>query len=197
MATYLKQFGRYGIDPSGRPWDVIYRDHIDGKHHDIKTDTHEELIQHVQEETLEQIIHPEIQAPKVDHLSYLSDETSGRVDSKAVPKIMDTKFDDVLEGIAKDDSPKKTIKKKEATAKANATKEKDSGSFFVQVGSYVQKTNAHNISKELTKHGRAQVVMENTNFYTVQLGPFPSQAQAKKIMGAISQDGHHGARITK
>ena len=191
LANYLKQFGRWGIDPSGRPWDVIYREEIAGKHHDIKEETPEELLHHVQEEAIETILHPEKPEPKIDHLSYRPGESKAPKEKKK-----DTPhFDDLLEDLSEQAPAPATSKKgNSSTPKKNSG---SSGSYFVQVGSFVQKSNAHTLTKDLTKHGRAQVVMEDKNFYTVQLGPFTSQSQANKVVSAVSKEGHHGARLTQ
>lgn len=199
LATYLKQFGRWGIDPSGRPWDVIYREEIAGKHHDISTESPKERVQHIQEEVIETVIHPDKLESKMDHLTYRTGE-SGKSDLKKSTKD-DVPFEAVLEDISRE--PSAATKKEsgqnsaiQVAAKSTSAK-KETGVYFVQVGSFVQKTNAHNLTKELTKHGRTQVVMENANFYTVQLGPFASQDQARKVTNAVLKEGHVGARIAK
>ena len=205
LTNYLKQFGRYGIDPSGRSWDAIYREEIAGKHHDIETESPEELVHHVQEETLETILHPEKPEPKLDHLSYQPGNAKRAVPKNGpskTPQKDEAHFNDLLEDLSEkpaepqNSTPAPTSQKKGDPSIAKKSS-KDSDSYFVQVGSFVQKTSAHNLTKDLTKHGRAQVVMEDKNFYTVQLGPFASQSQAKNIANAVSKDGHHGARLTK
>lgn len=175
LATYLRQFGRYGIDPSGRSWDVIYREEIAVKHHDIKTESPEELVQHVQEESLETILHPEKPQAKPEHLSYRHEEDH------------DEELQEKPKNLKASVKPVKTAPERSAH---------QSSSYFIQVGSFIQKNNAHQLSKSLTKHGKAQVVMENPTFYTVQLGPYSSQQQAKQILETVAKEGHR-AKISQ
>lgn len=175
LANYLKQYGRYGIDPSGRSWDVIYRDHIEGRHHDIHDETPEEIKKHVQEEVLEGVLHPkQVQGPKNPLLSQESESAS---------------FDEILVDVENSVEKEKIVQKKSPTEKTS-----EKGKYLL-VGSFIQKSNAQDLSKELTKYGRSQVIAENQTFFAVQMGPYQTQKEALRVLGTLKANGYR-ARLS-
>jgi rare lipoprotein A len=206
LAAYLKQYGRYGIDPSGRSWDVIYRDEIAGKPFAVQ-------------ETAELSALPEVpQKPSVIETAY-DDEQKHTPVKKTAPTVSLTgaaskkkdPFDLLLEEVSEQENPPIDIIQEEVGPVARSSSRSSKGQSkkalapqkpiqkssgrYVQVGSFVNKGNAQNLVSDLSKHGKAQVVRDNKQFYGVKLGPFPSEAQAKQVASRVAKEGHHGARI--
>lgn len=224
LANYLKQFGRYGIDPSGRAWDTIYKEEIAGqleeKPHLLLQTTYQgnpspSLEQQEPEDPLakaiENTIHEEIQKdsilqtsqePIIQSVAYTSPLSNTEQE----------KFDVLLEDLT---GKEKNIKKKTLSTKKDLPKNPNSSMnsnkgngkentinnhpkdryHFVQVGSFVNQNNARKLLKDLSSYGKARVVQEKPHFYTVQLGPYPSPQKAKRIKSTVMNKGHHGVRI--
>lgn len=61
------------------------------------------------------------------------------------------------------------------------------GNFYVQVGSFVIKENAHNLAKALQKKGKPSrvVFVPDLNFHRVQIGPYSSLSSAENAANAL------------
>lgn len=245
LANYLKQFGRYGIDPSGRAWDTIYREEIAGqledkphlltpppgqaylKDHGLIQVDNEVMASIVQEHAEElaspstkpnfypapepEIILEERQVPQLQSVSYTSPLSTEEQEN----------FEVLLEDltVAQKNTAKKTLSlKKDLPNKSDSVKNNSkgahhqknysqapsnqgqknpkNGAHFVYVGSFVNQQNARKLIKNLSAYGKANVVRENPQFYTVQLGPYPCAQKAKSVMSTVANKGHHGVRLT-
>ncbi|MBX3487550.1 MAG: septal ring lytic transglycosylase RlpA family protein [Candidatus Paracaedibacteraceae bacterium] len=193
LAAYLKQYGRYGIDPSGRKWDDIYFQEIAGKTPsqevmDNDPAIHDAVLRSdsAHQPTLKPAVYkPATQAVNVQNLTFTKKEEDIFEDmlapkpkaksKKALPRYSDD--DVIIEDLSKK-SPKSNT------------------GHFIQVGHYVQKTNADKAGHALRKHGKTAVTKDKKsgNMYTVKMGPYSSQ-QAKKMLRQISAEGHHGAKL--
>lgn len=221
LANYLKKFGRYGMDPSGRSWDVIYRDEVAGKDQsqllvqtNLQTQTHQDHFdemdlmiveamersakREIQEPITESISQPTVASvmknqPKVQQVSYKS---------KPLPMGKQEEFDLFIEDLTTED--KKTIRKKISVDRASKSssgviksekKSQRQSNHFIQVGSFVNKEKAQKLVSSLSAYGKAKVVKETPYFFTVQLGPYPSPKRAKQVMSTVMNKGHHGVRV--
>ncbi len=194
LAAYLKQYGRYGIDPSGRKWDDIYFQEIAGKtpSQDVMEQDPQirEAVLRSDDEykpTLKPAVYrPQVQVAKVQNLTFTKDE-------EAI-------FEDML---ASKPKPKSESQSKPQRARnediilEDLSKSAPKSAHFIQVGNYVKKTNADKAGKILRKHGKTSVTKDKKsgNMYTVKMGPYTNPQQAKKLLKQISAEGHHGARL--
>lgn len=198
LAAYLKQYGRYGIDPSGRKWDDIYFQEIAGK-----TPSQDMMEQDPQireavlrsddeyKPTLKPAVYrPELQVAKVQNLTFTHDEEAIFEDmlaekpkAKAKKTQQHRKDEDIIIEDLSQSAPKQKIR--------------SNTGHFIQVGNYVQKTNADKAGSILRKHGKTAVTRDNKsgNMYTVKMGPYTDQRQAQKMLKQISAEGHHGAKL--
>ena len=64
------------------------------------------------------------------------------------------------------------------------------GNFYVQIGSFAVRDNAHNLSKKLQNAGQASrvVFVPDLNFHRVQVGPYSSLAAAENAAIALQGD---------
>jgi rare lipoprotein A len=195
LANYLKQFGRYGIDPSGRSWDTIYRQEIAEKHHDISEEESSpapipiSMTEELQKESPTSLAFQEV-------IEDLSVEEIVEVEEVEVPQGRKREQKQIALPAKQPDNGKKSSKRQVKTP-VPSTKKSSYSSHFVKVGSFVQRTNAHKLVKKLEKYGRTQVISEGKNFYTVQLGPYSSQKQANQILAIVAKGGYHGARVVR
>lgn len=61
-----------------------------------------------------------------------------------------------------------------------------SGSFYVQLGAFGKKENAHKLIDTLTKEGRkGRLVFGNNNMWNVQTGPWKDSASAQKVLDTL------------
>lgn len=198
LANYLKQYGRYGMDPSGRGWDEIYRTEIADKYEKYQD-------QHVAEE------------PKIINTVYSSNN-----EAKATKAVYQMNMENDVEQTLAALSPPPKIQSAVYTKKQNGQfdkllneiavekaqpSQKKSGSYatpmstnthYVQVGSYIQKQNAVKTQAELNRHGKSLVHLvksQGQQFYTVKLGPFPTKQQAQKVMKKVETNGYHGLTL--
>lgn len=189
LANYLKQYGRYGRDPSGRSWDQIYRDEIADKYHNY--------LDHNEPKTTNAVYQPEVDnevkatlavltAPKVENVK-------PKATSLAYTKKTDEEFNALLNEAAA--SYSQTV-----PAKAPTAKPAFSGKHYVQVGNYIQKHNAVKTQEELRRHGKASLALtkrvRGQQFFTIKLGPYPSKKQAQKVMETVANNGYHGITLT-
>lgn len=193
LAAYLKQYGRYGIDPSGRKWDDIYFQEIAGKTPSQEILENEPEIRQAvlrsddeYKPTIKPAVYrPHVHQPKVQNLTFTKDEEvifEDMLAPKAKQKPTKTKDDEILFEEMKNSAPRKT--------------KTTSSGHFIKVGNYVKKTNADRVGKSLSKHGKSSIVKDKTagNMYTIKMGPYSPQ-QAKKMLRQVSADGHHGAQL--
>ncbi len=199
LANYLKQYGRYGMDPSGRGWDEIYRTEIADKYEQYQD-------QHIAEE------------PKVINTVY-----SPRNEAKFSEAVYQTNMDDDVEQTLATLSPPPKMQPAVYTKKQNGdfeallneiavekayplqkkstshTLPAPTNAHYVQVGSYIQKQNAVKTQAKLNHHGKSLVHLvksQGQQFYTVKLGPFPSKQHAQKVMQKVETNGYHGLTLT-
>ncbi len=185
LATYLKQYGRYGIDPAGRKWDEIYFQEIAGKSPAEEVMAEDPAIvkavmrsdSHHQPVLQNTVMHSNQHHFKSQNLTFTRDE--------------EIIFEDLL-----DTPPAQRVKK---PAPHTAVKSSASGGHFIQVGSFVQKTNADRLKQRLAKHGKAAVVRDKQsgNMYSIKLGPYSTRQLAKRKLNLVENEGHHGARLIR
>lgn len=204
LANYLKQFGPYGVDPSGRGWDEIYRTEIADKFHEYldKQETKEEQITHA-------VYHPEIDQEAHETLAVLSPPSlkapkgKGKVAPPIHARPQNKEFEKVLNEVAEEQAltnvafkrplPPRNVKPRHLAAPAPQ--------YFVKVGQYVQKQNAVSLQEELTSYGKASIdrtsAAQGQQFFTVKLGPFSSKQQAQQVMKTITKQGYYGVQLTQ
>lgn len=199
LANYLKQYGRYGLDPSGRGWDEIYRDEIADKHQQY-LDQQEP----VQQQLANAVYHPETDYDVQETLAVLSAPTLPPEPPHASALVhvqkVNTDFDALIHQVA---AEKPTLRKKAAPAprqKPMPPAAAPQGAHYIQVGNYVQKQNALKTQVELKRLGKASVNLtqpvRGQKFYTVKMGPFPSKQQAQKVMKIVANNGYQGVTLT-
>lgn len=167
LANYLKQFGRYGLDPQGRSWDVIYRDVIVPRGYDLSP------IPDPEEVKATEAVYRE-EAPK---------QAKPQAKPQAQSAVYTSNDRDEFANLIKE-----TAAKPQAPARAT-------NQHFVEVGSFIQKPNAEKLKDELKALGKPTVTQSNQRgqtFFTVRLGPFSSPAQAKKTLSAVEDMGYIG-----
>ena len=70
--------------------------------------------------------------------------------------------------------------------------------YFIQVGSFKEKSLADNFENKLKNFGHTDVAtaeINGTNYYRVQLGPIPTKDIAEEKLSEIQSNGYHDARI--
>lgn len=199
LANYLKQYGRYGMDPSGRGWDEIYHSEIADKYEQYQD-------QHVAEEPKisHAVYHPNDEV-KINETVYQTnidsdvDQTLAalspppKIQSAVYTKKQQGDFDALLNEIAIEKVPSSQKKSGTYTAPTPAN------THYIQVGSYIQKQNAVKTQAELNRHGKSLVHLvksQGQQFYTVKLGPFPTKQHAQKVMKKVETNGYHGLTLT-
>lgn len=198
LAAHLKQYGRYGIDPSGRKWDDIYFQEIAGKTPAQDLMNHEPEIREAVLRSDEQykptlkpaVYRPSVQIAKVQNLTFTKEEENIFEDMLASkPKIKPRKKSQPVrdEDIILEDLSKVSPKQKASSRTGH----------FIQVGNYVQKKNADKAGRILKKHGKTSITKDKKsgNMYTVKVGPYTNPQQAQKMLKQISAEGHQGARL--
>lgn len=220
LATHLKKYGRYGIDPSGRSWDVIYREEVAGKDQShllvqtaVQKEEHQDQSDALELAVLEAMEHsaPEQKSePVVQTISQVSRPvvaSKAKVQSvsytpKPLSPVNQEEFEVLIEDLTvknKGAKIKKIGKKPQTKEPVKISKKENSpqgqGRHFIQVGSFVNKDNAQKLLRSLSAYGNGRVVQENPQFFTVRLGPYPSPKRAKQVMTTVVNRGHHGVRV--
>lgn len=207
LANFLKQYGRYGMDPSGRGWDEIYRVEIADKYQQYQDPQPaiepkiSNAVYHPEEPKIsEAVYHPNMDSEVEQTLAVLS---PAPLPPKAQPAVYTKKqanFEELLNEIAielneiaieKTAPSQKKIVPSTGPTSANA--------HYVQVGSYIQKQNAIKTQAELNRHGKSLIHLvksQGQQFYTVKLGPFPTKKHAQKVMKNVATNGYHGLTLT-
>lgn len=191
LANYLKQYGRYGKDPSGRSWDQIYREEI--------ADRYQDYLDHNTPKAISTVYQPDTDSEVKATLAVLTAPKIEAAKPKAVPltytKKTDNEFATLLNEAATS-YPQPAVTK----PKAPAAKAALNGGHYIQVGSYVQKHNAVKTQEELRRLGKASLGLtkpvRGQQFFTVKLGPFSSKKQAQKVMETVANNGYHGLTLT-
>ncbi|WP_010298179.1 septal ring lytic transglycosylase RlpA family protein [Candidatus Odyssella thessalonicensis] len=182
LANYLKRYGRYGIDPSGRKWDDIYFQEISGK-------TPQEEVMAEDPEVMKAVMRSDAKHQPTIHQTVMR---SNRPQPK-VQQLTFTRDDEIIfEELLDTASPKRN----KVAAKVRATSP-SKGGHFIQVGSFVQKGNAERLKRQLQRHGTSTIVRDKAsgNMYTIKLGPYANRQIAKQKLSNVTNEGHYGARL--
>lgn len=214
LANYLKQYGRYGRDPSGRSWDQIYREEIADNYHNY--------LNHNEPKTTNAVYQPDADNEVKATLAVLTvpkiEEVKSRTTSLTYTKQTNDEFNALLKEAAADYPQPTREKAKTPTiqpafrggntanypqpiaTKASMVQPVSRGEHYVQVGSFIQKHNAVKTKEELRRHGRTALALtqpiRGQQFFTIKLGPYPSKKQAQKVMETIANNGYHGITLT-
>lgn len=200
LANYLKQYGAYGMDPSGRGWDEIYYKEIADQHQQYLDRQEPEA-----EKITNAVYHPEIDQEVQETLAVLSPPTLQLERPKTSPLVhiqkVNAEFDALLHEVAAEKtqitkgSSAQTLQRKSPPAARSASQ-----GHYIQVGNYVQKQNALKTQAELNRLGKVSVDLtkpiRGQQFYTVKMGPFPSKQQAQKVMKNVANNGYQGVILT-
>ncbi|MEI8295630.1 MAG: septal ring lytic transglycosylase RlpA family protein [Alphaproteobacteria bacterium] len=172
LSQYLGRFGRRGIDPSGRNWEIIYKEeiapHFEGDVGEPRSELREEVLPVPLPLTL----------PKDPVFTQMLEVA--HIDPHALDQIIDTVY--------------KQQPSKPAQTPANTDKP-----YFVEVGHYVQKKNADNALAELRPIAKGVIrqvrAAKKQRLYAVKLGPFPSLSKATAAARNLEAIGYNLASV--
>lgn len=194
LANYLKQYGRYGKDPSGRSWDEIYREEIADRYQNY-LDKHNQTEPKVSNTVYQPDIDQEVKAT----LAVLTAPTIEEAKPKATTLTYQKKTEDEFAALLDETAsarPQSIVAKRKAPIPTTAPTK---GGHYIQVGNYIQKNNAVKIQQELRRLGKVSLGLtkpvRGQQFFTVKLGPFSSKKQAQKMMETIANNGYHGITL--
>lgn len=183
LAAYLKRYGRYGIDPSGRKWDDIYFQEIAGR-----TPTEEVM---AEDPVITQAVlrSDSKKQPALERTVMRSDRAQPKVQNLTFTQEDEIIFENLL-------ADKSSFPHKKSTPSRPTVKTSNEG-HFIQVGNFVQKNNADKLKQQLAKHGKTAVIKDKRsgNMYSIKLGPYPNRQLAQKKLNLVTNEGHHGARL--
>ncbi|WP_269517043.1 septal ring lytic transglycosylase RlpA family protein [Candidatus Paracaedibacter symbiosus] len=198
LANYLKQYGRYGMDPSGRAWDQIYRDEIAENHH--------QYLDHTEPKVSQTVYQPETDIEVAATLAVLNKPTSEPIKPPTTQltytkKVNNDGFEALLNEAAQETPVlARTTKAQPIRVSAPVASQPSNGIHYIQVGSFVQKQNALKTQQNLRHHGKVAVALSKAvrgqQFFTVKLGPYASKKQAQKVMETVVRNGYHGVTLT-
>ena len=191
LSSYLRQYGRYGKVPDGRTWSDIYYQEISGNLYSsietppvvtspivtqavkpIKKQKPSALMpkHHLSLKTLNSIIYEHATPPTQNQ----------HKDNEQITK----KIEEIL--LSSPTSPKKPAMTKK---------------LYIEVGSFVQQQNAENLKNKLAKIGSAALQNPSPHtgqpFFTVKMGPYETEKEAKKVMEKLKEWGHYGPVLTR
>lgn len=182
LANHLKQYGRYGIDPSGRKWDEIYFQEIAYQYPSPYNRKFQPRVSNTvmrsdsnHRPTLKNaVMKASRPQPKLERLTFSQDE--------------EIIFEELIS------TPPHSIKTNSVKKKAPSPRP---GGHFIQIGSFVQKHNADRLKKRLEKYGNTSIIRDRKsgNMYSIKLGPYPNHQTAKQKLNLVTNAGHHGARL--
>lgn len=183
LAHYLKQYGRYGRVPDGRTWADIYYEEIAGGHYTpskTAAEKNESDVGPIMTQEVVRRYHPPTRSPQSSHTK---EPSSQQVDA------------DILEIL--NEKPVKPAAK--TTSRPKTPK---MGPYFVQVGSFVQKQNANKLKEKIQNLPAPTKISQihgggGEHFFTLNIGPFSSEKEAKKTLNVIIKKGHHAASIVR
>lgn len=186
LANYLKRYGRYGIDPSGRGWDEIYAQEIAGQSHkDI----------HIEPQPINTVYRKKQDKEIATTLALLKAPQPEPLMNKVIPPSSD-EFDTILDEIVIQQKSRSPIIKTANQPRTTSTK----NAHYIQVGSFVQKQNAIKTQQKLKHHAKTFLAEEKATkgqkLFTIKLGPFSSKQQAQKVMETVTNNGYHGVTLT-
>lgn len=174
LANYLKQFGRYGLDPQGRSWDAIYKEEIVSRGYDLSPPPPPKY-----QETIQ----------RSDRRQPSLNETVMRIENEsAKPKFQRAVY-------SREDKQAFNDLVHKATAKASPRPQQQ---HYISVGSFIQKQNALKLKQELQEHGKiaiTETTKQGQRFFAVKLGPYANQAQAKRVLSRVQDNGYYGVEL--
>jgi rare lipoprotein A len=199
LADYLKQYGRYGIDPSGRQWDEIYFQEIAGKV-PVAEDTNEEDTNKVVPAVFTKEITPQ---PMIQKAALYREQPQELSQPVSLTQDDEEMFEELMAMPAHPQSQPQSHPQsqpqvaKPAVVRTLAPSPAPKGGHFIQVGSFVQKQNADHLKRALEKYGKTTVIQDRRagNLYSIKLGPYPNRQLAQQKLTLVANEGHRGARL--
>lgn len=198
LASYLKQYGRYGRDPLGRGWDQIYRDEIAGKHGQYVTSA---------PKISKTIYHPEGNKRTKASSTLLRKPAIGLTAPRPARLLYskNQELETLLDKVNHESASRSLMAKAHPTRRQSLPRKKTSArspapsAHYIRIGNFTRKQNAVKTQQKLRHHGNAVITSaksrQGQSSFTVKLGPYASKKQAKKVMETIARNGYHGLTL--